>query len=211
MNIVLVSGRGWQLHPSTVENLLVRLSVNANADAVLFDLESVIRESLTESQYHNTVIFHGETPVVAISFTEWIKDPTMSEDSINTSAILNAPARVPTDHIIIVDARNHRLDLLASALEYVRLAWYPLDAWHPVFALVADDRILLDLLPILSHTFYLQPEVITPVEARVIARAILRRAFFYRLFGPYLARKMIAAERALEKIEALAKKVRDLF
>jgi hypothetical protein len=113
--------------------------------------------------------------------------------------------------LVVVDARHYTFELVASALQKARTAWYPLDHWHPTFAIVADDINLLRMLQTLAATFYSQPQVLTEREVKLIVRAVMRRAFIYRWFGARAGRTARWLEKLAVRAKATQERMGDLI
>jgi hypothetical protein len=185
MNLAVISGNGWLHHQSEVHALLLRLAATKSTDAILLDFDVISREVSQINATGNQVDEVSTSTLIGyVPFAKWMKDSRLAEDVIDTNAILSTAVMIPEENIVIIDARNYGLDLILSALEKARLAWYPLDSWHPTFTVIADDVYLLQLLPKLANTFYSQPQVLSDRETRLIVKALMRRAFIYRWFGP---------------------------
>jgi hypothetical protein len=199
MNLAIVSGMGWTLHRGAAETLLNRLAAGSAADTVLLDLDAVARETPGAGQ---------PSPHV-IPFAQWMKDARLAQEAINPEAILASAGAVPPERIVLVDARNYSIELIADALAKARVAWYPLERWHPLFALVADDINLLRLMPLLAATFYSQPQVLTEREVRQIVRALMRRAFICRWFGARAGRSLRWLERVLGALRGVHERLSD--
>ena len=184
MNLAVISGNGWLQHQGAVHELLVRLAATKSTDAIMLDFDVISRE-VTQINVAGNQLDGTSTSALTgyVPFAKWMKDARLAEDVIDTNAILSTATMIPAENIVIIDARNYGLELILSALEKARLAWYPLDTWHPTFALIADDVYLLRLLPVLASTFYSQPQVLSDRETRLIVKALMRRAFIYRWFG----------------------------
>jgi hypothetical protein len=199
MNLVVISGSGWTQHQGAVQVLLARLAATGSTDTILVDHEAIRREAVA-SEVPEACAWPG-----LVQFSAWMKDARLAEESINPMAILSSARLIPSDQVVVIDARNYSLDLIAAALKKARLAWYPLDQWHPTFGVVTDDVNLLRLLPALAATFYSQPQVLTERESKLIVRGIMRRAFIYRWFGSRAGRMA----RWLGKLAGRANAVQD--
>lgn len=189
MNLAVVSATGWTRHQDGARTLLARLAAQGGDETVMLDADTIAREGPGA---------HGLTCV--IDFSDWIKDGRLAQEAINPQAILSAAHATPVEAIVLVDARNYSVELIAQALAKARLAWYPLERWHPVFALVSDDVNLLRVLALLASTFYSQPQVLSEREVRLIVRAMMRRAFIYRWFGARAGRALRWLEKTLRRL-----------
>lgn len=185
MNLSVISGNGWLHYQNAVHALLLRLAATKSTVAIVLDFDVISREVIQINAAGNQVDEMSTSALTGyVPFAKWMKDARLAEDVIDTNAILSTATMIPAENIVIIDARNYGLELILSALEKARLAWYPLDTWHPTFALIADDVYLLQLLPVLANTFYSQPQVLSERETRLIVKTLMRRAFIYRWFGP---------------------------
>lgn len=185
MNLAAISGEGWTQYQGAVQALLLRLAATNSADTVLLDFDTIRREATmgrADGSQSDRVIasdFPGYVP-----FATWMKDARLADDVIDKHAILRTALMIPPESIVIIDARNYDLEPILLALEKVRRAWFPLDIWHPTFAVISDDVYSLRLLTALASTFYIQPQILSERETRLIVRGLMRRALVYRLFGP---------------------------
>ncbi|MEI8210321.1 MAG: hypothetical protein WCG16_14010 [Methylococcales bacterium] len=198
MNLAVISGNGWLQHQSAVHALLERLAATKSTDAILLDFDAISRE-VTQANAAGNQAYGTSTSALTgyVPFAKWMKDARLAEDVIDTNAILSTATMIPAENIVIIDAHNYGLELILAALEKARLAWYPLDTWHPTFAVIADDVCLLRLLPVLANTFYSQPQVLSDRETRLIVKAMMRRASIYRWFGPRGGRTIEAIEKTM--------------
>jgi len=201
MNLAVISGHGWGQYQNATYALLLRFATTKSTDAILLDFDTISREALranvTENQ-NNEAITSELNGYVA--FATWMKDARLAEDVIDTNAILSTAIMIPAESIVIIDARNYGLELILLALQKARLAWYDLDTWHPTFAVIADDVYLLKLLPVLADTFYSQPQILSDRETRLLVKAMMRRAFIYRWFGPSGGRTVQAIKKIINGI-----------
>ncbi len=198
MNLAVISGNGWLHHQNAVHALLLRLAATKSTDAIVLDFDVISREVIQINAAGNQLDEMSTSALTGyVPFAKWMKDSRLAEDVIDTNAILSTATMIPAENIVIIDARNYGLELILSALEKARLAWYPLDTWHPTFAVIADDVYLLRLLPVLASTFYSQPQVLSERETRLIVKALMRRAFIYRWFGPRGGRTIEAIEKTM--------------
>lgn len=203
MNLAVISGNGWLQHQGAVHALLLRLAATKSTDAILLDFDVISREATRADA--GGIQADGASASASLGyvpFAKWMKDSRLAEDVIDTNAILSTATMIPAENIVIIDARFYGLELILSALEKARLAWYPLDTWHPTFAVIADDVYLLQLLPKLASTFYSQPQVLSDRETRLIVKALMHRAFIYRWFGPSGGRTAQAIGKIVNGINA---------
>ena len=128
-------------------------------------------------------------PVYEQRFSDWVTVGLADGGVLDLHAIRTAANRIPSDHIVLIDASSHRPALLTAALAHLRHAWFHLDTWHPAFVVVIDDVHLLEQSEPLSQTFYCQPQLLTEVETNRLVRQMVRRAWIYRWFGPGVARR----------------------
>lgn len=205
MNLVAISGSGWSDSPAAGHSLLARIALAAGDDTILLDRETLRREAKMLSQKDAEQASGVCIDQSIVSFGQWMKDARLAEDIINPVAIQETARVTPCGHVIVIDARHYRLELIVMALEQARVAWYPLDEWHPTFAVICDDAILLRTLQMLAPTFYSQPQVLTARETRIIVRSVMHRAFIYRWFGARAGRIM----RWLAKFAKYAKATRE--
>ena len=208
MNLAIISGKGWYIHPGAVKTLLLRMAATNNSDTLLLDFDTIKRES----NLFPAIISHNNLSVglekfCYILFNKWIKDTRIVNDSIDANAILEIAREIPSDKIVVIDARNYDIELIQSALEVARYAWYPLDQWHPTLALVADDMYLLRLLPKLANTFYIQPQILSDQESKLIVKKIMRNAFIYRWFGLKGGRFDRLVSNLLDLIDKYSRKI----
>jgi hypothetical protein len=180
MNLVAISGSGWSDSPAAGHALLARIAQSGGDDTILLDRETIRREALMLGHDADTSYLADQR---LVPFDTWMKDSRLAEDSINSVAIQETARLIAPHHTVVIDARHYSLQLIGSALRQARIAWYPLDQWHPTFALICDDAVLLPTLQTLAPTFYSQPQVLTSREVKVIVQGLMRRAFVYRWFG----------------------------
>lgn len=210
MNLAAISGIGWMQHQGAAHALLLRLAATKSTATILLDFETISRETMladTGEIQANGVSVSASPGYVP--FEKWMKDARLADDVIDTHAILSTAKMIPAENIIIIDARNYGLELILLALEKARLAWYPLDTWHPTFGVICDDVYLLRLLPVLANTFYSQPQVLTDRETRLIVKALMRRAFVYRWFGSGAGRVARTISKIVERIKVSQDKLSD--
>lgn len=210
MNLAAISGDGWVQHQAAVQALLFRLAATNNADTVLLDFDTIRREAL-RARAESSQAARAIAPDLPgyVPFSTWMKDARLADDVIDTHAILRTALMIAPEEIVIIDARNYDLEPILLALEKVRLAWFPLDTWHPTFALITDDVYALQLLTALSRTFYLQPQVLSERETRLIVRGLMRRALVYRWFGSGTGRLTRFGSRMLGEFKAYLDKWSD--
>jgi hypothetical protein len=210
MNLAAISGGGWMQYQEAAHALLFRLAATRSTDTVLLDFDTIRREAMMGrvdgSQAERVMASHlpGYVP-----FATWMKDARLADDVIDTHAILRTALMIAPENIVIIDARNYDLEPILMALEKVRLAWFPLDTWHPTFAVISDDVYSLRLLTALARTFYLQPQVLSERETRLIVRGLMRRALVYRWFGPGTGRLTRVGSKMLGGFKAYLDKLSD--
>jgi hypothetical protein len=210
MNLAAISGTGWMQHQAAAQALLSRLAATKSTDTIMLDFETISREA-TRADAEGIQAKGASASGLPgyVSFAKWMKDARLADDVIDTHAILSAAMMIPVEHIVIIDARNYDFELIQLAFEKVRLAWYPLDTWHPTFAVISDDVHLLRLLVALARTFYSQPQVLSERETRLIVKALMRRAFVYRWFGAGAGRIAHSVSKIFERIKAFQDKLSD--
>jgi hypothetical protein len=179
-----------------------------NTDTILLDYDTINRESQpSPSLDFQTTTRDTLRSITYLLFEKWMKDTRIAHDCIDANAILVTARKILPENIVIIDARNYNIELIQSALEKARYAWYPLDQWHPTFALIADDIYLLRLLPILANTFYIQPQIISNNEFKKNVKGFMGIATIYRLFGLKGGRFANSYIRFTDRIRNYAKKI----
>ncbi len=197
MNLVVISGSAWTEYQGAAQALLARVALAGHTDTLLLDYDTVRREAAGAPAPAPAVQWPGLVP-----FAHWMKDARLADEQINPQAILSTAQQIGSEHMVVLDARHYGAPLIEAALAKARLAWYPLDQWHPTFALVCDDAWLLRLVSVLATTFYSQPQVLSERETRLLVRAVMRRAFVYRWMGARVGRFSRSLSRLLERYKA---------
>jgi len=182
MNVIALSAGAWTYKRELALQLMQRIAATDAGVTAVVDRAAVERERLGASS--------APSPfgVTEIAFGQWVKVGFSDGGVLDVHAIRTAPQGIPSDHIVFVDARSHRPELITAALGHLRHAWFHLDEWHPAFVVVFDDIHLLALGEALSETFYCQPQLLTEVETNRLVRQTMRRALIYRWIGPGLTR-----------------------
>lgn len=181
MNVIALSAAAWTYRKDDALRLVQRLALADASDTIVVDRDTVERDSGRENSA-------GAAPVAEIAFGDWVKTGTSDGGVLDVHAVRGVAQAVPASHLVVVDARGHRPDLITAALGHLRHAWFHLDDWHRAFVVVFDDIHLLALAEALSQTFYCQPQLLTEVETNRLVRAFMRRASVQRWIGPGLAR-----------------------
>lgn len=206
MNLAVISGTGWTQYPAAAQWLVQRFAAAGGCETVLLDLPAIEREAAANPDLPQASAWPG-----LISFNSWVKDPRLAVESINAQAVLSTARSIPSTEIVVIDARHYSLDLIVAALMKARQAWFPLDDWHPAFAVVADDVHQLRLMSALAATFYSQPQVLTERETTLVVRSVMRRAAISRLLGNRAGRFANVIRRMLTRIKLTQEKVDDLL
>jgi hypothetical protein len=206
MNLAVISGTGWSHHRAAAEALLRRFAAAGGAQTILLDLDTIVREAASDRPAATSIDWPGLVP-----FDSWVKDHRLAEEAINPQAVLSTARAISTEHLVVVDARHFGMGLVADALLAARIAWFPLDDWHPVFAIVTDDVNALRTLQLLAGTFYCQPQVLTARETTMQVRGVMRRALVQRWLGQSAGRFAGWMERAISRAKLTQEKVSDML
>jgi hypothetical protein len=201
MNLVAISGSGWSDSAAAGQALLARIAQAGGDDTILLDRDTIRREASMIERSSDTAAQAG-THQCIVPFDTWMKDSRVADDCINSVAIQETARTIAPQYTVVIDARNYSLQLIADALRQARIAWYPIDQWHPTFALVCDDAMLLRVLQLLAPTFYSQPQVLTSREVKVIVRRVMSRAKVYRYFGGRARHVLRWIEKSTRRVRA---------
>lgn len=177
MNLVALSESGYSWNNSAALSVVQRISNECESDAIVVDFQTVKREIARGAEN----VEPGSMEV--IPFGSWLKDGHVSDDIVNSHAIRVSAGKIPAQKIIVVDASAYSFDLISSALEQARHAWYPLEKWHPTFAIICEESKLNRLIDIMANTFYVQPKILTIKEAKSLTSQMMVQAFVTRWFG----------------------------
>jgi hypothetical protein len=185
MNVIAMSSQAWTHERDAAEQLVRRIASGGGQDTVILDRPTVSREVTT---FAGAAQQPPPPRIREIAFSDWLKPGLVDGGVLDVHAVRRAADGIPTDHVVVVDARSHRPDLVSSALGHLRHAWFPLDRWHPAFVVVFDDIYLIPMSDVLAGTFYCQPRLLTPVETNRMLRQTMRRAMIMRWLGPGVIR-----------------------
>ncbi len=183
MNVIALSAGAWTYQRPAAMRVLHRIASQDMGVTAVIDRDAVDREPPPADAPAPTPI-----AVTEIAFSDWVTQGHSDGGVLDVHAIRDTPQHIPSHHIVVVDARSHRPDLITAALGHLRHAWFHLDHWQPAFVVIFDDIHLLALGGALSQTFYCQPQLLTEVETNRLVRQTLRRASVQRWIGPGLAR-----------------------
>ncbi len=204
MRLMVVSALRWRTHPAAVQSLVARLIGAESYTCVVLDALAIERETVAACQ-------NGFPPCSHIAFADWLKPGAMEDSVIDAHLIREAPAGLPIDRPIVLDCSGHRAELIVAALRECRYAWYPLDQWHPAFALVCDDIALLPMADALANTFYCQPVNLGDRNLRNLVNDHFARAFVFRWFGYTTGRRTVVFVVALRRFRLwVQEKIRGL-
>jgi len=178
VRLAVVSTRGWQASPQAALALVARLIESPNPNHVCI----VIDSAAVQVAARDTPV-SAALPHTLIAFAAWLKPGAVEDSVIDTHRIRAAPAEMALDRPVILDGSGHRFELIAAALAQCRHAWFPLDQWHPAFAIICDEINLLPLADALAGTFYCQPGNISDRDLNRLVSDHQSRAFIFRWFG----------------------------
>lgn len=198
MRLAVVAASRWYGKRQAAVSLLARLAVESTHTCVVIDGDCIDREA-------RAPVASPSLALSEIAFSDWLKPGAVEDSVIDAHRIRRAPASLPIERGVLIDAAGHRQDLIVAALRECRAAWYPLDEWHPAFAVVCDDIALLPLADALASTFYCQPANLSAAEVRRLVADHQARAFVFRWFGystgRFTSRVAVALRRSRQWLE----------
>lgn len=203
MRLAVIGAIGWARHREAATALVEAIRGSAGTACVVLD-------SSTIRAHRDIAPPPGAPAASVVPLAKWLKPGAVDDFILDIHTVRDTPFRLPLDRPVILDCAGYRAGLVEAAVSECRSAWYPLDSWHPAFAVVCEDALLLRLADRVSNTFYCQPMSFSEEELRAIVDAHMAKASVYRLFGYSAGRASRALRSRLRNLRVrLIQRVRD--